>query len=342
MTSVVRIIQETVGDTPDERKIGVLLDEMKDKDAESASCSVFGLDVDPGFHPKIEDFFPRTGKKNKEGKETMKPLKVLQTVTTYYGREFHVKPLYWEMFCPDFTIAVFGKRRSGKTFWIQSLCSFLRPYFPEVVCFTRTKCSGEWLKIIPEKCIIEGLNDAVLESLYDRQRTYKTKQSQGKKTGNINLLVIMDDCLSSGLRNNKLINEVFYEGRHLNICFIVTSQDVKGIHPAATSNSDVAVCFNVRSERDKEALRTKYADVFKNNDDFGDLLEKVTALQYHCVAFLQAYPHLPVEETVFMGRAEKPEPFVMGSRKLWYGAERQLIDLGFYHLLNKPDWGIYE
>jgi hypothetical protein len=226
------------------------------------------------------------------------------------------------------------------------LGSYLRPFFPRIVVFTKTKCSREYSKHVPDAWIIEGFKEEVLDALFALQKTYKEKRMEGKFHGNMKLLVIIDDCLSDGFKYKKTIDEVFFEGRHLDVCFIISTQDMKGVNPACTGNTDLAVVFNLRSERDKEAARVKFCDFFRNNDEMEELTGPVTQRKWHAILFDQHLPHRDPRFTVFCGRAPDPPAFVMGCKAWWRNNPKQLFaivqenprELGW--LLQTDDWGV--
>lgn len=318
-------------------------DEQKDKTEElqNNGGDAYGLQGlveldDPGYYPPIEYEY------NGEAKPP-----IAKIFSEKSGKDFFIFPLTWDQIGDDWTIVVVGKRRSGKTCFIKSMCgNRLRPFFPRVVVFTKTKCSGEYAKFIPEAHIHEGLNEDMLNSLFTMQKKYRMLQKEGKMKGNISLLIIIDDCLSDNLKYKKVIDEVFFEGRHLGICIIISTQDIKGINPACTSNADLAVCFNLRSERDKEAMRTKFCDFFKNDEEMEALTSTVLHRKWHVVCFDQHLPHRDPRFTVFGGRAPPAPPFVMGCAAWWRKNIKQLAAIvnenpELTWLLYTDNWGVF-
>lgn len=315
-------------------------DEQKEKTSEIQEAKqkgLYGLDEpdDPGFWPPV--LYEAAGIK-------MPAYTHLSEKTSI---EYFLFPFTWDQIGTDWTIAVMGKRRSGKTRFILSMLgNYMRPFFPRIVVFTKTKCSGEYSKHIPEAYIFEGFDRERLDKLFHMQKMYKDLRKQGKFHGNASLLIIIDDCLSDGFKYQKLVDEVFFEGRHLDICFVISTQDIKGINPACTSNTDLAVVFNVRSERDKEAVRTKFCDFFKNDDDMEALRNQATQKKWHFVAYDQHEPSRDPRFTMFCGRAPDPPPFVMGCKAWWKKNKKQLIAIVAEHpeelacLLETDNWGI--
>jgi len=276
---------------------------------------------------------------------------------------FYIFPLTWDQIGTDWTIVVLGKRRSGKTVFIKSLCgNYLRPFFPRVYVFTKSFYSGEYAEFVPEAHIYPGLTPdevdkksgnatkeggiTVLAKIFQMQKKLKEASKAGKFHGNMNCLIIIDDCLSDGFRYQKLIDEVFFEGRHMNICFIVTSQDFKGVNPACTGNADMCTQFRCRSERDKEAVRTKFCDFFKNDEEFEALTGQALQKKWHSVSYMQDKPHIDPRFTIFCGRPIEPEPFVMGCKRWWKSNQKQLFAIIkknpelAYLIQPNADWGI--
>lgn len=282
-----------------------------------------------------------------------------KTTVVVTERQFNLFNLTWDQVGLDWTIVLIGKRRSGKTVFLKSLLgNRLRPHFPRVYVFTNSYFSGEYKDFVPYEHIYPGFHEPieknssvlgidVLASIIETQKVYNEAVMAGKCNLNTRVLLILDDVLSDGLRYKKLIDVLFYNGRHLNICIAITSQDTKGINPACTGNTDMATFFRVRSERDKEALRTKFADFFKNDEEFEGLTAMALRRKWHSVSVFQDQPHIDSEFTMFCGRPTMPCPFVLGCSSWWRESEEQLKaivaqhpqELG--HLLTEPDnWGV--
>ncbi len=309
-------------------------EEIQEKKKPKLAGQDVHIEDDPGFWPPILY----------TAEDTKYP--VYSFVSEKTGMDYHAYPLTWDQIGKDWTIIVLGKRRSGKTCFIKSLCgSYLRPFFPRVVVFTKTSFAGEYSKFIPDAHIVKGLDEKVLLNYFNIQKAYKELQRQGKFHGNMSLLIIVDDCLSDGIKYKKLIDEAFFEGRHLDICFIISSQDMKGISPACTGNADLSVVFNVRSERDKEAVKAKFCDFFKNEDDMEGLTNQITHKKWHVMAIDQSEPSVDPRFTIFCGRAPVAPPFVMGCKAWWRHNEKQLLAIvkenpDLRWLLKTDDWGV--
>lgn len=253
----------------------------------------------------------------------------------------------FDLIRPDGVIAMYGKRRSGKTYYADSLCFFLSSLFPYACCFTTTKDSGEWTMRLPEYCVKQGLvkNIDHLIQLIDRQKKLKCMVNMGlfkptPQQPNIRLLLIFDDVLTENLRHIKELEELFFNGRHWDICVLILMQDLKGITPAMTGNTDHIICFQARSERDKETIRTKYADFFRNDNEFTEVASVVLDEKYNALMIMQDNPNLPECVSFYEGKAPEHPEYVLGCREMWRGCEKQLERLGMGHLAAMNVWPI--
>ena len=250
----------------------------------------------------------------------------------------------FNMIRPGYTVILYGPRRSGKSKFIRHICQRIRPWFPDVICFTKTKASGEYFSFLPYDHVIDGLDEDLLMALMKNQRKIKMKESRGEFVGNYNLLVIIDDCMAEKLRYKDIFNMVFFNGRHYNITLLVTVQDVKGVAPSATINADMAFSFSLPDRRGRETVREKFADYLTRNE-FDALFDSDEInKKYHIVGFDIAHRYNPIERRISIGCCDPKteEPFVMGDRHMWNNSLKQLMELGHGHLIQQDHWDIVQ
>lgn len=325
------ILEALTGDTrccKDEDEYGVELDEMQ---MLSSIPDVFDVAAFDGPNPPIAHYLPGP---------------VVHT-TVDIGREgtsLDILQMAYNMVVPGYTVIFTGKRRSGKTKLIRALCRHNRRWFPEVVVFTRTKSSGEYSRFLPDSRIIQGFDPDLLIEIAKVQRSKVKDLSMGKrKDENINVLIILDDCLAERLQWSQELNAIFFEGRHLFITLFVSIQDVKGCAPAATGNCDYAFLFPTGDERTFEAVRDKYMP-YLDKYELRDLLEHEEICQkYHIIGVDIAHKYNNINQRVSIGCVDKDkekEDFIMGSPAMWKDDRRRLRQLGYEHLIGTDDWKI--
>lgn len=260
------------------------------------------------------------------------------------GTELDILQMSYNMIMPGYTVIFTGKRRSGKTKVMRALCRHNRRWFPEVIVFTRTKSSGEYSRFLPDSRIIQGFDPDLLIEIARIQRQKVRDMSNGlRQDENINILIILDDCLAERLQWSQELNAIFFEGRHLFITLFVSIQDVKGCAPAATGNCDYAFLFPTGDERTFEAVRDKYMP-YLDKYELKDLLESEQInKKYHIIGVDIAHKYNDINQRVSIGcvdEDEEEEDFVMGSPDMWKDDRRRLKQLGYEHLIGIEDWGI--
>jgi len=243
-----------------------------------------------------------------------------------------------------YTVIFNGRRRSGKTKLIKALCRHLRPFFPEVVVFTRTKASGEYASFMPDTRIIRGFNPDLLVDIIETQVEKKMAQSRGElEDTNYNLLVILDDCLADRLQWSQALNAVFYEGRHNNVTLFVSIQDIKGCAPAATGNADYVFLYPMNDERTMEAIQDKYMSFVDKHEQKDILRHEEVRKKFHFIGLDIAHRNNDKDWRIAIGCVEEDkekDDFVMGTREMWKDDFARLDELGFSHLKGLEDWGI--
>lgn len=307
---------------------GIELDEMQ---MLSSIPDLYDVAPFDGPDPPIEHFLPG-------------PVPYTTVTIGKEGTQLQVLQMAYNMIMPGYTVIFTGKRRSGKTKVMRALCRHNRRWYPEVIVFTRTKSSGEYSRFLPDTRIIQGFDPDLLIEIARIQRQKVRDMSNGlRQDENINILIILDDCLAERLQWSQELNAIFFEGRHLFITLFVSIQDVKGCAPAATGNCDYAFLFPTGDERTFEAVRDKYMP-YLDKYELKDLLESEEInKKYHIIGVDIAHKYNDINERVSLGCVDdelEEEDFVMGGPEMWKDDRRRLKQLGYEHLIGMEDWGI--
>ncbi len=309
------------------QRFGVFLDEMNSL---GSVDDPFDANEFPGCKPPIADHVDKI----------IPVCKIILPSAT----EITINQMAYNQVRTDYTVIIYGPRRSGKSKWIKHFCYHNQTRFPNILVFTMTKASGEYMGYVPERCIIDGLDEDLLLAVIYAQKAKKEAESRGEFQGNYSLLIILDDCMAEKLRYKDIFNSVFYNGRHYNITLIVAVQDVKGISPASTFNADLVLCFAIPDKRGRDTMREKFCD-YLDKHDFNALMDcKEINRKYHMLCFDIAHRYNDYDSRIYFGCVDESniEPFVMGCRDLWENNMDQLKALGFGWMINILDWGIEE
>jgi hypothetical protein len=98
----------------------------------------------------------------------------------------------------------------------------------------------------------------------------KKRTEENKKEKDDKLMLVMDDCMSSkgDWVKDKNIIELFFNGRHYHISFILIMQYAIGIRPEMRSNFDYIFLLAEDIVSNRKRLHEHYVGMIKNFDTF--------------------------------------------------------------------------
>jgi hypothetical protein len=173
------------------------------------------------------------------------------------------------------TIAIIAKRNSGKSFLTREIM-FHKRKVPCAIAISRTeKLNKFYSEFIPDIYIYSEYNSSILSRIYERQ----LKLIETKKNSDSNqLFLIMDDCMSSkgSWLKDPAITELFFNGRHYKISFILTMQYSVGIPPEMRSNFDYVCLLGEDIISNRKRLYEHYAGMFPTFDIFQKVFSEIT------------------------------------------------------------------
>ena len=233
----------------------------------------------------------------------------------------NLKQFDHEKICPDSFLIIVGKRRFGKTTWLQWMLSFCYLFFTEAFVFTKTKHNLFWSNHVPESRIYDGYNDEVAQSIMDEQKAIK--EMIRDKTVPKNFvpfkLIILDDVIADDLiRNSNTLEELVFSGRHYFLFVAIATQDIKGIGPKIRQNADLVVLTYQTQERSIKAIKEDFADIFESKNDFKEVIKENTQ-DHQVIVIDQIEAHFNSAEVFFKDKAmpKKVKPFKIGTKEFW-------------------------
>ena len=223
----------------------------------------------------------------------------------------------------DMTVAVFGQRGSGKTFFVTQLCYLIRNIYPYIYVFTETKQNCWWAQFVNPDCIFEGYNERALSMILEDQAAKTNAWREGKFKGNPFALIIWDDCLPQNMQWDELFKKIYFYGRHSSFCNIMLSQYWYTIPKGLRGNLDLIVVFNQEMwgqlhgmTEDLMGRRVDFTMFAKMND--------IYASGRQFLAFWKRDRTTPIFERIYTGLAYDPGNFFMGSEEYWKDNPRHL------------------
>jgi hypothetical protein len=224
----------------------------------------------------------------------------------------------------DSTILILGRRRTGKSWLIRDLFYNNRD-IPIGAVFSSTEAVSPFFRdFIPDIFIHEEYDSSLIEMFMRKQmnRIHKAIESgvgdDGKTRAN-NVFLVMDDLMHSAdtWKKDKTIKNIFFNGRHYNLLFILTLQYPMGITPELRSNIDYVFIFDQPSVKNKRKIYDDYAGIFPSFDYFCNVLESCTQDHKCLVIKTGGGSGSDISNNVFWYKAEKHDKFQVGHSKIW-------------------------
>lgn len=226
----------------------------------------------------------------------------------------------------DSTIAVFGQRGSGKTFWTTYFCYLFKEYYPIVWVFTNTKHNSYWAQMVNPKYIVKGYRPDIIADILNDQAKKVELWRDGKFPGNPLVLIIWDDCLPKDMNWDDNFRDIYFFGRHYLILNIMLSQYWYAIPKQLRSNIDLIVVFNQEMFGQLEGMAEDLMGKRLKVDTFTAMMDQNTQGKTF-VAFWKRNRESPIFERIYTGLAYDPGIYFMGCQEVWQGNLKHLFDI---------------
>lgn len=245
---------------------------------------------------------------------------------------------------PNATILLLGRRRSGKSWLVRDIFYHHRD-IPAGLIFSGTEQANPFFgDFVPDCFIHSDYDPELIASVLAKQstkvretRSLARKTLEGSKTKLNNLprdslikiskdgltqsnrfFIVLDDMLADvgSWKKEKTIQEIFFNGRHFNLFFILTMQYPLGIPPALRSNIDYVFIFNEPSIKNRKNIYEGYAGMIPTFDHFCNILDSCTQ-NHECLVIKTSGNSTDLKDQVFWYKASEHEDFRVGHEKLW-------------------------
>lgn len=195
---------------------------------------------------------------------------------------------------------------------------------PKGVIFSGTEeASPFFADFIPDVFIHSEYDPRLIESILVSQkkkiREAKTagKSESGKAPEN-NMFIVLDDLLHDAQqwKREKTIKNIFFNGRHYNLLFILTMQYPLGITPELRSNIDYVFIFNEPSVKNRKKIYEDYCSIIPTFDHFCNILDSCTQ-NHECLVVKTSGKSNKLHDQLFWYKADSHTNFQAGHKKFW-------------------------
>jgi hypothetical protein len=219
------------------------------------------------------------------------------------------------------TIAMIAKRATGKSFLTREIMFQKRNSIAAAIAISRTETLNSFYsEFIPDSYIYPEYNSDILTRIYERQALInednKERIKNNRKPKDDSLMLIMDDCMSSKgtwLKDPNIL-ELFFNGRHHHLSFILTMQYSVGIPPEMRSNFDYVFLLAEDTISNRKRLYDHYAGMFPSFDIFQQVFTDITD-NYGIMVIDNRVHSKNLTDKVFWYKAKKVPTFKIGCNK---------------------------
>ena len=235
------------------------------------------------------------------------------------GSQLRLKKFRIDKMVDHATVAMIAKRASGKSYLTREIL-YHKKDIPTSVVISRTeKLNKFYGDFIADSFIYDNFETEILSKIYSRQakcnEDNRTRVKEGKKEKDDRIMLVMDDCMSSKgtwVKDQNIL-ELFFNGRHHHVSFILTMQYAVGIPPEMRSNFDYIFLLAEDFISNQKRLYEHYAGMFPTFDIFKQVFANVTQ-NYGVMVINNRIHSSNITDKVFWYKAKKVPDFKMGSR----------------------------
>ncbi len=195
-----------------------------------------------------------------------------------------------------------------------------------LVCMSGTEEGNEFYKsILHPLCVHGSYNKPVVSGIIKRQKA-KLKELNAKgidplikpeAAASITTGLLLDDLgYDKKVMKENDIRQIFMNGRHWKICFIVSLQYMMDISPDLRTNIDFVFVLRDNIKSNQERLWKYFFGCFQKFSHFQQAFIKCTD-DYHCLVLDNTTKSTKLEDNVFWYKAKLGRQYKIGTPEMW-------------------------
>ena len=215
-----------------------------------------------------------------------------------------------------------GKRETGKSFLVKDLLYYHKDV-PIGTVISGTEAANTFYgNMVPSLFIHDAFTPQIIANAVKRQRMVIKKINKDKaQFGSSNIdpraFLILDDCLydQSWVRDENIRN-LFMNGRHFKMLFIITMQYALGVPPNLRTNIDYVFILRENYVSNRKRLYEHYAGMFPNFEMFCQVMDQCTE-NYECLVIHNNAKSNKLTDQVFWYKADQHDDYKLCSPEHW-------------------------
>ncbi len=204
-----------------------------------------------------------------------------------------------------FSMAIYSRRRSGKTHIMKDFLHKIKDRFDIVYLFSLTANLQAVYDFVPKGNIIDGYDQVILDKIVSARKLRVLQEiSKGniKLKGVPNMLFLFDDVITDGIRHSQKFIELYSCGRHERVSTVCISQRITAIPPIVRDNTDCIISFFLHSESERKMLSELYLSV-EHRRVGEQLFKEITSVEYTACIMALHLKSIKYEGYVFKYKA---------------------------------------
>lgn len=208
-----------------------------------------------------------------------------------------------------FKVVIIGKPNTGKSTFISELIKSKKNIIPTGIVMNGTEANtGFYKKIIPDLYVYNSYDEVKVRDVLARQK-HAPEYLRNPWT-----MLLLDDCTEDPkILRSDVMYDIFKNGRHYNMLFVLALQYAMDILPAIRTCIDVAVIFRETREDVRKKLYVNYASVVGSYAVFCDVMDQITGDHTALVINNSIDSNNPEDCVFFMKVHDLDQDFTFGS-----------------------------
>ena len=231
----------------------------------------------------------------------------------------------------DQVIVLIGKRNTGKSFLARDILSHHADIPCGMIVSPTERANKFFSSFIPDVFIHENLENPNTLSNFVRRQEKAVAKSNGEDSDDEfgggggggggqfdpRAFLILDDCMyDNAWVKDKSIRQIFYNGRHIKMMFLITMQYPLGITPNLRTNIDYVFILRDSNVSNQRRIYENYAGIFPTFDVFRQVYLECTE-NYEALVIDNTTQSNKLQDVVFYYKAVQPPPFRMCDDLYW-------------------------
>ncbi len=224
-----------------------------------------------------------------------------------------------------------GKRGTGKSTLVVDIMYHKRNIPMGVVMSGTEEGNHYYSNYVPDLFVHGSYNKEVIEKVIQSQ---KDKLSKNGKVDPI--FILLDDCMyDKNFLKDECMRQLFMNGRHWKIFFLMTTQYCMDLPPGLRTNVDYVFVLRENVIQNREKLFKSFFGIFPNFQMFQQVMDACTE-NYECLVLDNTSKSNNINECVFYYKAQLRPKFRMGSPS-WWGYHQRYYDPKHAQKFKQPE-----